>query len=132
MFYHYSITPFHRVLRAMEGLTRETSEVTGIHCFTEGGMGMAGTYDTGKSRALYEEGCEYITGGVASTLHKSANEDYPLYIERGEGSKIYDVDGNEYIDTWLSASALILDHKHLGTSDIILFLLYCSFHKPII
>ena len=71
---------------------------------------MADTYDTGKSRALYAEGCEYITGGVASTLHKSANEDYPLYIERGEGSKIYDVDGNEYIDYMGAFGPMILGY----------------------
>jgi len=51
-----------------------------------------------KSKELFEKAKQSILGGVASSLHKSPLEEYPIYIERGEGSKLYDVDGNEYID----------------------------------
>lgn len=50
------------------------------------------------SRQLFLENKDYLSGGVASTLHKSALEEYPIFIDRGKGSRLYDVDGNEYID----------------------------------
>ena len=52
-----------------------------------------------KSKLLFEEAKKYIPGGVNSPVRafKSVGGD-PLFIERGEGSKFYDVDGNEYID----------------------------------
>ena len=53
---------------------------------------------TGKSKALYETAKMYLVDGVASSFHKAADEEYPLCLERGKGSKVYDVDGNEYID----------------------------------
>ena len=59
---------------------------------------MSAPLKTDKSRELFERAKESIVGGVASTLHKSEYEEYPIYIERGKGSKLYDVDGNEYID----------------------------------
>lgn len=37
---------------------------------------------------------------------------FPLTMERGEGDKIYDVEGNEYLDFHLSSGALVLGHGH--------------------
>ncbi|MBK7379501.1 MAG: glutamate-1-semialdehyde 2,1-aminomutase [Ignavibacteriales bacterium] len=55
--------------------------------------------NTTKSKQLFEKAKKYIPGGVNSPVRafKSVGGD-PLFIERGEGSKIYDVNGNEYID----------------------------------
>lgn len=53
---------------------------------------------TEKSKALFEEIKMYLVDGVASSFHKAADEEYPICIEKGNGSKVYDVDGNEYID----------------------------------
>lgn len=53
---------------------------------------------TEKSKALFEESKRYLVDGVASSFHKAADEEYSLCLERGKGSKVYDVDGNEYID----------------------------------
>jgi glutamate-1-semialdehyde 2,1-aminomutase len=55
--------------------------------------------DTSRSKSLYEEAKKYIPGGVNSPVRafKSVGGN-PIFIQRGEGSKIYDVDGNEYID----------------------------------
>ncbi len=55
--------------------------------------------NTTKSKQLFEKAKKYIPGGVNSPVRafKSVGGD-PLFIERGEGSKFYDVDGNEYID----------------------------------
>lgn len=36
---------------------------------------------------------------------------YPIYIDRAEGSKVWDVDGNEYIDLWMGHYSHILGHK---------------------
>jgi glutamate-1-semialdehyde 2,1-aminomutase len=51
------------------------------------------------SRKLFEEAKKYIPGGVNSPVRafKSVGGD-PLFIQRGEGSKFWDVDGNEFID----------------------------------
>jgi glutamate-1-semialdehyde 2,1-aminomutase len=54
---------------------------------------------TDKSKKLFEEAKKYIPGGVNSPVRafKSVGGD-PLFIQRGEGSKFWDVDGNEFID----------------------------------
>ena len=55
--------------------------------------------NTTKSTQLFTKAKKYIPGGVNSPVRafKSVGGD-PLFIQRGEGAKIYDVDGNEYID----------------------------------
>ena len=55
--------------------------------------------DTTKSKQLFEQAKRFIPGGVNSPVRafKSVGGD-PLFIHRGEGSKFYDVDDNEYID----------------------------------
>lgn len=52
-----------------------------------------------KSKQLFEKAKRFIPGGVNSPVRafKSVGGD-PIFIERGAGSKFYDVDGNEYID----------------------------------
>ena len=54
---------------------------------------------TDTSKKLFEEAKKYIPGGVNSPVRafKSVGGD-PLFIQRGEGSKFWDVDGNEFID----------------------------------
>ncbi len=55
--------------------------------------------NTTKSKQLFEKAKKYIPGGVNSPVRafKSVGGD-PIFIERGEGSNFYDVDGNEFID----------------------------------
>ena len=45
--------------------------------------------------------------------------DTPVFIDRGEGSKIYDVDGNEYIDYVASWGPLVLGHAHPSVIEAI-------------
>jgi glutamate-1-semialdehyde 2,1-aminomutase len=68
---------------------------------------------TENSGRLYERASRYFAGGVGSHARgKQAGWDpYPLFIERGEGSRICDVDGNEYIDYVLALGPLIFGHK---------------------
>jgi len=62
---------------------------------------------------LYQEALRYIPGGVNSPARafKAVGGD-PLFIEKGKGSRIYDVDGSEYLDYVLSWGPLILGHTH--------------------
>jgi len=55
---------------------------------------------TEKSKKLFERAKKSIPGGVSSASRSTLEgyAPYPPYIERAEGSKLYDVDGNEYID----------------------------------
>ncbi len=64
-----------------------------------------------KSEELFSKALKSIPGGVNSPVRafKSVGMN-PLYIDHGNGSKIYDVDGNEYIDYVCSWGPLILGH----------------------
>lgn len=61
------------------------------------------------SRERYERAKRVLAGGVSSGLRRSAKP-YPLYYSHGKGSKLTDVDGNEYIDYGLAWGPLILGH----------------------
>ena len=62
-----------------------------------------------KSEKLYLEALNLLPGGVSSPVR--AFKPYPFYTLRGKGSKIFDVDGNEYIDYCLAYGPLILGHS---------------------
>ena len=48
---------------------------------------------------MYNEAVTVMPGGVNSPVRAYRNVGRnPLFIEKGKGSKIYDIDGNEYID----------------------------------
>jgi len=66
-----------------------------------------------KSEELFAEAKTLIPGGVNSPVRafKSAGCN-PIFIEKAAGSKIYDVDGNEYIDYVGSWGPMILGHSH--------------------
>lgn len=66
-----------------------------------------------KSKELFASACEVIPSGVNSTARArwSGWEPYPLFIDKGEGSHIYDVDGNEYIDYLLGLGPMMLGHR---------------------
>ena len=61
-----------------------------------------------KSVELYERATRCMPGGVSSPVR--AYKPYPFFTDRGKGSRIYDVDGNEYIDYCLAYGPLILGH----------------------
>lgn len=64
-----------------------------------------------KSEALLERSKKVLAGGVSSEFRKY-NHPHALFYTHGKGSKIYDVDGNEYLDFTLSQGPLILGHSH--------------------
>jgi len=64
---------------------------------------------TPKSRELYEKAKKFLPEGVSYSIRYF--EPYPFYTAKAKGSKLYDVDGNEYVDFWLGHTALILGHS---------------------
>ncbi|MBN6186555.1 glutamate-1-semialdehyde 2,1-aminomutase [Aneurinibacillus sp. BA2021] len=71
-----------------------------------------------RSIESFAEAKKYMPGGVNSPVRafKSVGMN-PVYMERGMGSKIYDVDGNEYIDYVGSWGPLILGHCHPAVQE---------------
>ena len=64
-----------------------------------------------KSIAAFEEAYKVIPGGVDSPVRAfSGVEGTPLFIERGEGGYLFDIDGNKYIDYVQSWGPLIFGH----------------------
>src|SRR3712207_5381200 len=65
-----------------------------------------------KSEAIFKEAVKYIPGGVNSPVRAFGSVGLnPIFIDRAEGCKIYDVDGNEYIDYICSWGPLMLGHS---------------------
>ncbi|HWV29420.1 MAG TPA: aspartate aminotransferase family protein [Dyadobacter sp.] len=64
-----------------------------------------------KSAELLERAKKVLASGVSSEFRKY-NHPHALFYTHGRGSRIYDVDGNEYLDFTLSQGPLILGHSH--------------------
>lgn len=65
------------------------------------------------SRSAFEEAKLYIPGGVNSPVRAFKSVGLtPIYIDRGEGSWVYDIDGNSFIDYVGSWGPLIMGHAH--------------------
>jgi glutamate-1-semialdehyde 2,1-aminomutase len=75
---------------------------------------------TENSKTLFKEAQELLPGGVDSPVRAfRAVGGQPLFIDRGQGAYLYDVDGNRYIDYVLSWGPLILGHAHPKVIDSI-------------
>jgi glutamate-1-semialdehyde 2,1-aminomutase len=65
------------------------------------------------SNALYDLGRQYLPGGVTGPGRKAdATIGHPFYVQRGQGSRVWDVEGREYIDFQTSFGAALLGHGH--------------------
>ncbi|MBP0977350.1 MAG: glutamate-1-semialdehyde 2,1-aminomutase, partial [Oscillospiraceae bacterium] len=68
---------------------------------------------TEKSESLFEKACTFMPGGVNSPVRAFRNVGRtPLFINRAEGDRIYDADGNEFIDYVCSWGPDIFGHRH--------------------
>ncbi|MBI4778636.1 glutamate-1-semialdehyde 2,1-aminomutase [Candidatus Desantisbacteria bacterium] len=73
-----------------------------------------------ESMILFEKAKKYIPGGVNSPVRAfKAVGGIPRFIERGKGSKIFDVDRNSYIDYICSWGAIILGHAESGVISVV-------------
>jgi glutamate-1-semialdehyde 2,1-aminomutase len=77
-------------------------------------------YTTTRSSELYRRALELIPGGVNSPVRamRAIGRD-PIFVARGEGSRLFDVDGNEYIDWVSSWGPLIAGHAHPAVVDAV-------------
>lgn len=66
-----------------------------------------------ESRKAFKDARKYLVGGVNSPVraYKAVGKN-PIFIKKGKGSRIYDVDNNSYLDLVMSWGALILGHAH--------------------
>ncbi len=69
---------------------------------------------TPKSRAMYERARASLAGGVASSYQ--LREPWPIYLERGEGARVWDVDGNEMLDFHNGFGSMTQGHAHPAIS----------------
>jgi glutamate-1-semialdehyde 2,1-aminomutase len=68
---------------------------------------------TEKSKQLYQRTLNLLIEGSSSSSRGPLNYgEYPLFMQRGSGSRLYDADGNEYIDWMMGFGALPLGHAH--------------------
>lgn len=70
-------------------------------------------WKTEKSRMIHEKGTKWLAGGVGS-MARGTGAGYlypPIVVKAGQGSRLWDVDGNEYIDYLLALGPLIHGHR---------------------
>jgi glutamate-1-semialdehyde 2,1-aminomutase len=64
-----------------------------------------------RSAAAYEQGQAHLFGGVPMTWMNKTAADFPLYLEGARGSRVWDVDGHEYIDFALGDTGAMAGHS---------------------
>lgn len=73
-----------------------------------------------KSREVFEKSCKLMPGGVNSPVRAYGSVGLiPPVVKMGKGSRIFDLDGNEYIDYVCSWGPMILGHAHPRVIDAI-------------
>src|SRR6476620_3277891 len=65
---------------------------------------------TQASRAMFERARQTLAGGVASSYQ--LRDPWPVYVDRGEGERVWDVDGNEYVDFHNGFGSMTQGHAH--------------------
>lgn len=76
------------------------------------------TYSYTRSAELLERAKKVLAGGVSSEFRKY-NHPHAIFYTHGKGSRIYDVDGNEYLDFTLSQGPLLVGHSHPKLLEVI-------------
>jgi glutamate-1-semialdehyde 2,1-aminomutase len=65
---------------------------------------------TPASKRMFDRAVRSLPLGVASSFH--ANYPYPVYVARGQGSRVWDVDGHEYVDFHNGFGTMLVGHAH--------------------
>jgi glutamate-1-semialdehyde 2,1-aminomutase len=68
------------------------------------------TERTPASKERYERAVKVMPGGVPSSFQE--NDPWPVYIERGDGTKVWDVDGHEYVDFHNGFGVMCIGHAN--------------------
>jgi glutamate-1-semialdehyde 2,1-aminomutase len=68
------------------------------------------TERTAASKERYERAVKVMPGGVPSSFQQ--NDPWPTYIERGDGARVWDVDGNEYADFHNGFGVMCISHAN--------------------
>jgi glutamate-1-semialdehyde 2,1-aminomutase len=63
-----------------------------------------------RSDQMWREAQEFISKGVPSSFQDAAPQ--PIFIDRGKGSRVWDVDGNEYVDFHNGFGVMVVGHAH--------------------
>jgi glutamate-1-semialdehyde 2,1-aminomutase len=72
---------------------------------------------TPKSREMYERARASLAGGVASSYQ--VRDPWPIYLERGEGARVWDVDGNELYDFHNGFGSMTQGHAHPAITEAV-------------
>jgi glutamate-1-semialdehyde 2,1-aminomutase len=77
-------------------------------------VGISPALNDARSAALAARAAELLPGGVNSPVRamRSIGRAYPIFVDRGEGAELVDVDGNRYVDYVCSWGPLIHGHAH--------------------
>jgi glutamate-1-semialdehyde 2,1-aminomutase len=84
-------------------------------------LGLHGISQTDESRRWFERAKKVLAGGISSSARATTTGPlpYPLYITRGQGSRIWDADGNEFIDYLLSYGSIVLGHSSTEITEAV-------------
>jgi glutamate-1-semialdehyde 2,1-aminomutase len=64
------------------------------------------------SFALYEEAKHHLPSGASSNVRVYAHDPFPILFRKGLGSRVWDVDDNQYVDLLSSYGSIVLGHSH--------------------
>jgi glutamate-1-semialdehyde 2,1-aminomutase len=65
---------------------------------------------TPRSASMYKRACQSLSGGVASSYQ--LRDPWPIYLVDGDGPRVRDVDGNEYLDFHNGFGSMVQGHAH--------------------
>jgi glutamate-1-semialdehyde 2,1-aminomutase len=82
-------------------------------------LGLPHQASTEESARWFDRAKRVLAGGISSSARSTTTGPlpYPLYIAHGRGSRIWDADGNQFIDYLLSYGSVILGHAHPGQTE---------------
>src|SRR5262245_42028872 len=72
---------------------------------------------TPRSKELYERAVKVMPGGVPSSFQ--INEPWPVYLDRGVGSRVWDVDGSEYTDFHNGFGVMCIGHANPAVGEAV-------------
>jgi glutamate-1-semialdehyde 2,1-aminomutase len=72
---------------------------------------------TARSGEMYRRAATVMPGGVPSQFQKS--DPWPVYVERGEGARVWDVDGNEYVDFHNGFGVMCVGHANYAVATAV-------------